>query len=61
MVFPATHRFSQESESTIESIKAFFGEKIVNHMILVFTYGDVIGESKLKKMQNNAPECLKVT
>uniref|UniRef100_K3YSL3 AIG1-type G domain-containing protein n=2 Tax=Setaria italica TaxID=4555 RepID=K3YSL3_SETIT len=59
MVFPATHRFSQESESTIESIKAFFGEKIVNHMILVFTYGDVIGESKLKKMQNNAPECLK--
>ncbi|CAL4887324.1 unnamed protein product [Urochloa decumbens] len=59
MVFSATHRFTKESESTIESIKAFFGEKIVNHMILVFTSGDVIGESKFKKMQNKAPECLK--
>ncbi|CAN6251919.1 unnamed protein product [Urochloa humidicola] len=59
MVFSATHRFTKESESTIDSIKAFFGEKIVNHMILVFTSGDVIGESKFKKMQNKAPECLK--
>lgn len=60
MVFPAIHRFSRESESTIETIKAFFGEKIVDHMIVVFTYGDMIGESKLKNMQTNAPECLKV-
>ncbi|OEL24543.1 Protein AIG1, partial [Dichanthelium oligosanthes] len=59
MVFSAVHRFSREDESTIESIKAFFGEKIVDHMILVFTYGDIIGESKLKKMRNNAPEPLK--
>uniref|UniRef100_A0A0D9VH36 AIG1-type G domain-containing protein n=1 Tax=Leersia perrieri TaxID=77586 RepID=A0A0D9VH36_9ORYZ len=58
MVFNATSRFSREDSSTIETIKEFFGEKIVDHMILVFTYGDLIGESKLKSMLNNAPENL---
>lgn len=58
MVFSATSRFSREDASTVETIKVFFGEKIVDHMILVFTYGDLVGESKLKKMLNNAPEYL---
>ncbi|XP_062219326.1 immune-associated nucleotide-binding protein 9-like isoform X2 [Phragmites australis] len=58
MVFSATSRFSREDSSTIETIKVFFGEKIVDHMILVFTYGDLVGESKLKNMINNAPEYL---
>ncbi|KAL5207560.1 hypothetical protein ABZP36_031995 [Zizania latifolia] len=58
MVFSATSRFSREDSSTIETIKVFFGEKIVDHMILVFTYGDLVGENKLKSMLNNAPEYL---
>jgi hypothetical protein len=60
MVFSATSRFSREDASTVETIKVFFGEKIVNHMILVFTYGDLVGESKLRNMLNNAPEYLQV-
>jgi hypothetical protein len=35
MVFCGTSRFSREDASTIETIKVFFGEKIVDHMILV--------------------------
>nr|CAB3450051.1 unnamed protein product [Digitaria exilis] len=38
------------------------GKEIVKCMKMakdVFTYGDMIGESKLKNMQTNAPECLK--
>jgi len=58
MVFSATSRFSREDASTVETIKVFFGEKIVDHMILVFTYGDLVGESKLRNMLNNAPEYL---
>lgn len=61
MVFSATSRFTREDSSTIETIKEFFGEKIVDHMILVFTYGDLVGENKLKSMLNNAPEYLQVT
>jgi hypothetical protein len=61
MVFSATSRFSREDSSTIDTIKIFFGEKIIDHMILVFTYGDLVGESKLKSMLNNAPEYLQVT
>ncbi|KAJ1279527.1 hypothetical protein BS78_04G162800 [Paspalum vaginatum] len=56
MVFSAINRFSHEDASTIETIKGFFGEKIVDHMILVFTYGDIVGESRMKGMQKNAPE-----
>ncbi|KAG8071056.1 hypothetical protein GUJ93_ZPchr0006g43235 [Zizania palustris] len=58
MVFSATSRFSLEDSSTVETIKVFFGEKIVDHMILVFTYGDLVGEKKLKSMLNKAPEYL---
>ncbi|KAK1617573.1 hypothetical protein QYE76_023090 [Lolium multiflorum] len=58
MVFSATTRFSREDSSTIETIKVFFGEQIVDHLILVFTYGDLVGETKLKNMLSNAPEYL---
>ncbi|KAL6634562.1 hypothetical protein ACP70R_027233 [Stipagrostis hirtigluma subsp. patula] len=58
MVFSATSRFSKEDASTIEAINAFFGEKIVDHMILVFTYGDLVGESELKSMLSDAPDYL---
>uniref|UniRef100_A0A0E0K150 AIG1-type G domain-containing protein n=1 Tax=Oryza punctata TaxID=4537 RepID=A0A0E0K150_ORYPU len=58
MVFCATSRFSREDSSTIETIKELFGEKIVDHMILVFTYGDLVGETKLNSMLTNAPDYL---
>ncbi|XP_044422010.1 immune-associated nucleotide-binding protein 9-like [Triticum aestivum] len=42
MVFSATSRFSCEEEKTVESIKRFFGGQILDHIILVFTHGDVV-------------------
>ncbi|CAL5067963.1 unnamed protein product [Urochloa decumbens] len=50
---PAATRFSDEDVNTVESIKMFFGDSISNHMILVFTNGDQVGESTLKKMLSN--------
>ncbi|XP_048535082.1 immune-associated nucleotide-binding protein 9-like [Triticum urartu] len=44
IVFSATSRFSCEEQNTVESIKRFFGDKIVNHIILVFTHGDAVGD-----------------
>ncbi|XP_015689058.1 uncharacterized protein LOC102699379 [Oryza brachyantha] len=58
VVFSASSRFSLEDYSTIERIKEYFGEKIVDHMILAFTHGDLVGETKLKSMLNHAPEYL---
>ncbi|CAL5067962.1 unnamed protein product [Urochloa decumbens] len=50
MVFSAATRFTPEDAETIKSIKMFFGDKIVDHMILVFTYGDQVGEMTWRKM-----------
>jgi hypothetical protein len=44
MVFSAESRFSCEEQKTVESIKLFFGDKILDHIILVFTHGDVVGD-----------------
>ncbi|EHA8589635.1 immune-associated nucleotide-binding protein 9 [Cocos nucifera] len=40
MVFSIRSRFSREEEAAIQSLQSFFGEKIVNYMIVVFTGGD---------------------
>lgn len=40
MVFSVRSRFSAEEEAAIESLKTFFGEKILDYMIVVFTGGD---------------------
>uniref|UniRef100_A0A0E0DEM8 AIG1-type G domain-containing protein n=1 Tax=Oryza meridionalis TaxID=40149 RepID=A0A0E0DEM8_9ORYZ len=60
MVFSATSRFSCEDEKTIESLKSFFGDKILDHMILVFTRGDEVGgETSWKNMlTDSAPTYL---
>uniref|UniRef100_A0A0D9W5C1 AIG1-type G domain-containing protein n=1 Tax=Leersia perrieri TaxID=77586 RepID=A0A0D9W5C1_9ORYZ len=51
MVFSAISRFSCEDEKTIESLKLSFGDRILDHMILVFTRGDEIGgETSWKNM-----------
>ncbi|KAM3387172.1 hypothetical protein ACQJBY_010183 [Aegilops geniculata] len=41
MVFSATCRFSHEDEKTVELIKLLLGDKVLDHMILVFTHGDL--------------------
>ncbi|GJN02860.1 hypothetical protein PR202_ga20249 [Eleusine coracana subsp. coracana] len=53
MVFSAATRFTREDEDTINSIKVFFGEKILEHMILVFTHGDNVEESTWRNMLTN--------
>lgn len=53
LVFSAATRFLDEDVNTVESIKIFFGDSISNHMILVFTNGDQVGESTFKKMLSN--------
>lgn len=62
MVFSATSRFSCEDEKTIETLKSFFGDKILDHMILVFTRGDEVGgETSWKNMlSDSAPTYLQV-
>uniref|UniRef100_A0A8I6YPS7 AIG1-type G domain-containing protein n=1 Tax=Hordeum vulgare subsp. vulgare TaxID=112509 RepID=A0A8I6YPS7_HORVV len=44
MVFSAASRFSREEHNAVELIKLFFGDKILDHLILVFTHGDAVGE-----------------
>lgn len=62
MVFSATCRFSHEDEKTVESIKLLLGDKVLDHMILVFTHGDLVGEeiSWKKKLSDSAPAYLQV-
>ncbi|XP_040248448.2 immune-associated nucleotide-binding protein 9-like [Aegilops tauschii subsp. strangulata] len=51
MVFSATSLFSCEEQNIVESIKLSFGDKIFDHIILVFTHGDAMGnEVAWKKM-----------
>ncbi|XP_073003598.1 immune-associated nucleotide-binding protein 9 isoform X2 [Typha latifolia] len=40
MVFSIKVRFSEEEQTTIEKLQSFFGERIVDYMIVVFTGGD---------------------
>ncbi|KAM3387171.1 hypothetical protein ACQJBY_010183 [Aegilops geniculata] len=62
MVFSATCRFSHEDEKTVELIKLLLGDKVLDHMILVFTHGDLVGEeiSWKKKLSDSAPAYLQV-
>ncbi|KAK7322412.1 hypothetical protein VNO77_25791 [Canavalia gladiata] len=46
MVFSVRSRFSEEEQATFHSLKALFGDKIVNHMIVVFTGGDELEEDE---------------
>lgn len=63
MVFSATSRFTREEEAAIQSMKSFFGDKIVDYMIILFTGGDAL-EAKGKTLNDfisrGCPEPLKV-
>ncbi|OAY63786.1 Protein AIG1 [Ananas comosus] len=60
MVFSIRARFSEEEETTIERLQTFFGEKIVDHMIVVFTGGDDLEEDGMtfKDYVDHAPKPL---
>ncbi|ONK57676.1 uncharacterized protein A4U43_C09F2930 [Asparagus officinalis] len=51
MVFSVTCRFTRDEEAAIQSMKSFFGDRIVDHMIVVFTGGDVL-EAKGKTLKD---------
>lgn len=40
MVFSIRSRFSEGEETTLERLQMFFGERIVDYMVIVFTGGD---------------------
>ena len=45
LVLTVRSRFSREEADSFEILKAVFGEKIVNHLIIVFTGGDELHEN----------------
>ncbi|KAJ3675506.1 hypothetical protein LUZ60_004548 [Juncus effusus] len=47
MVFSIRARFSEEEEATIERLQMFFGERIIDYMVVVFTGGDELEESDM--------------
>lgn len=62
MVFSVTSRFTREEEAAIQSMKSFFGDRIVDYMIIVFTGGDTL-EARGKTLTDfisHGPEPLKV-
>ncbi|KAJ4965692.1 hypothetical protein NE237_017541 [Protea cynaroides] len=44
VVFSVRNRFSKEEEAAIHTLQSFFGEKITDYMIIVFTGGDEFDE-----------------
>ncbi|CAL9109947.1 unnamed protein product [Musa acuminata var. zebrina] len=68
VVFSVRSRFSPDEEAAIESLKTFFGEKILDYMIVVFTggddleshgqtLGDFIGYKKHRSLQKFLESC----
>eukprot|EP00268_Persea_americana_P069226 TRINITY_DN97_c1_g1_i1.p1 TRINITY_DN97_c1_g1~~TRINITY_DN97_c1_g1_i1.p1 ORF type:complete len:341 (-),score=81.24 TRINITY_DN97_c1_g1_i1:317-1339(-) len=45
MVFSVRTRFSREEEAALESLQNFFGKKITDYMIVVFTGGDELEDN----------------
>ncbi|KAJ1701767.1 hypothetical protein LUZ63_001546 [Rhynchospora breviuscula] len=46
LVFSIRSRFSEGEETILERLQMFFGERIVDYMILVFTGGDDLAEDR---------------
>ena len=61
MVLSVTARFSKEEEAAVQSLQTFFGPKIANYMIVVFTGGDQLGDETLEDyLGDECPEPLQV-
>uniref|UniRef100_A0A7C9CUS8 AIG1-type G domain-containing protein n=2 Tax=Opuntia streptacantha TaxID=393608 RepID=A0A7C9CUS8_OPUST len=59
VVLSVTARFSKEEEAAVQSLQTFFGPKIANYMIVVFTGGDQLGDETLEDyLGDECPEPL---
>ncbi|XP_078434021.1 P-loop containing nucleoside triphosphate hydrolases superfamily protein [Wolffia australiana] len=60
VVFSTRGRFSREEEAALQALQTFFGEKITNYMIVIFTGGDDLeeGEVTLEEYIRTCPELL---
>ncbi|KAL6544304.1 hypothetical protein OROGR_010801 [Orobanche gracilis] len=57
LVVVSVGRFSLEEASAIKSLKQFFGGKIGDYMILVFTHGDALRKTSIDEyLARNCPE-----
>lgn len=45
VVFSVRNRFSQEEEAALRSLQNFFGDKILDYMVVIFTGGDELEEN----------------
>ncbi|KAL6547552.1 hypothetical protein OROHE_009257 [Orobanche hederae] len=62
VVVSLSSRFSLEEASAIESLRQFFGGKIGDYMILVFTHGDALRKMPIDEyLARNCPEPLAET
>ena len=63
VVLSVRARFSKEEEAAVQSLQTFFGPKITNYMIVVFTGGDELeddGENLEDYLGRECPEPLQV-
>lgn len=51
LVFPY-ERFTEQEEEIIMKIQKVFGRKVTNHMILLFTHGDEVGNDEIRGTSN---------
>ncbi|KAJ3706179.1 hypothetical protein LUZ61_009884 [Rhynchospora tenuis] len=61
LVFSIRSRFSEGEETILERLQMFFGESIVDYMVLVFTGGDDLDEERktFQEYLSKAPEPVK--
>ncbi|CAM8979688.1 unnamed protein product [Rhodiola kirilowii] len=57
VVFSIRTRFSKEEEATLCSLKALFGNKIIDYMIIIFTGGDELEEMELTLEEYLGRDC----
>ncbi|PKU83688.1 Protein AIG1 [Dendrobium catenatum] len=55
MVFSLRSQFSIEEVAAFESMKSLFGEKIVDYMIIIFTYGDILESTQNSTIMFHSP------
>nr|GEW97742.1 immune-associated nucleotide-binding protein 9-like [Tanacetum cinerariifolium] len=62
LVFSVRSRFSKEEEAAISSLVTFFGEKVYEYLIVVFTGGDILDtdDETLEGFLDDCPKTLKV-
>lgn len=62
LVFSVRSRFSKEEEAAINCLVMFFGEKVYDYLIVVFTGGDLLDKDNetLQNFLHDCPDKLKV-